>query len=339
MSELPQDNQSQSPPMIPLPSNGTSAEGQLLVSYEGPKTQEQWKTLLKEDVLAEGGYIDQMYPPYPKPVGELNEAAEAKYRRNAERRERDKQKDRQGMLEREEAWFDKIYTAGTKVAEGNEDPVELFFDVDNTITDFSVDDNRVMRPAFRRVIDALHEKLGDRLQIGILTTMDAPWVLEHCLESIDPAVIAPEYILDVRTYARQANPAGMDEEESRKELRTVSLERLADILNPDLYDAIADRVLDPDTVYSESKLETVSELYRYALLRQALGYRTDRARIVFVDNMLYAGMLTQANPYIMGVNVGSEIQGSLGRQMYAAQLVTLEKELANNGLSWIQLAL
>ena len=339
MSEQSQDSPSQSQPIIPPPPDDVPVEDRLLTSPEVPKTKEQWKALLKEDVLAEGGFADQMYPPYPKPAGELTMDAAAQYSKRVRQRKREKQDDQEGILEREEAWFDKVYAVGMKMADGNEDPVEFFFDVDETISDFDADDNRVMRPAFRRVVDVLHAELGDRLRVGVLTTMDAQWVLEHCLRDIDPEVISPEDILDVQTYARQARPAGADEEESRNELREVSIERLVDILNPELYEAIANGILDPETVYSEGKLETISELYKYALLRRALGYRTDRARIMFVDNMPYSAMLSQTNPYVMGVNVGAEIQGSLGRKMYAAQCTTLEKKLANRGLSSIKLAL
>lgn len=230
------------------------------------------------------------------------------------------------MEERELRFFHRVYEAGLEMAEGHDAPVVLLFDVDQTVSEINDQGERVVRPAFQLVAGALRAALGDRLRIGLLTTVDSRHVRDTCFEGIDPDSIADEFVIDVRRYFKKPG-FGLDVEEIAQATSDEMLERVGTVLHPVLEQGLADGRLAPQAVYSEGKFEIMNNLQT----NPQPGY--EQARYLLIDNMLYADMINPYHPYLRGLHVGSEIQGAYYRDTtYPLQLRQLEKSLMEAGI-------
>lgn len=71
-------------------------------------------------------------------------------------------------LDREMSFFAKVYGAATYMAERFPGTVTLLFDIDNTLREPG---ENLARPAFKLAVNLLGERLGPRLEVGLLTTI------------------------------------------------------------------------------------------------------------------------------------------------------------------------
>lgn len=77
-------------------------------------------------------------------------------------------KELEDAFKREMSFFAKVYAASMAMAEAGHEKVTLLFDVDNTLIQPGIN---IPRPTFPLVIDMLGRRLGDRLEVGLLTTI------------------------------------------------------------------------------------------------------------------------------------------------------------------------
>lgn len=200
------------------------------------------------------------------------------------------------MLERERAFFTKVFMAATEMAERQTGPVTLLFDVDYTVVQ---NDSRTVRPAFALVIRELSNILGDRLELGILSTRTREGSGE--LELDDPIGRTP-------IAGDKLNPdflfSSLDLERSDPSVRSLvygnntiaQIEAAKDVLDPEVIEAIKSGELSTESFY-DSKL---------LVLQGLVSGRPDRA-FVLVDDLPVADVLKSKSPNIGGVRVNAEI--------------------------------
>ena len=74
----------------------------------------------------------------------------------------------QKALMREMGFLAKVYGSGAYMAEHFPGTVTMLFDVDNTLREPGKD---MARPAFRKAVELLDQRFGERLEVGLLTTI------------------------------------------------------------------------------------------------------------------------------------------------------------------------
>lgn len=91
-------------------------------------------------------------------------------------------------LHREMAFFAKVYSAGMAMSSHFPGKVTMLFDIDNTLREPGAD---MVRPAFTLAINLLDQELGERLEVGLLTTIP--------LVALDTKLGGPGYLESVRS--------------------------------------------------------------------------------------------------------------------------------------------
>ena len=221
---------------------------------------------------------------------------------------------------REWDFFQNVYQLGKRLAEGNDDPITLMFDVDQTIADTDDSGKTFVRPAFPLVVAALREEFGERLRIGILTTRDETADQDILFADIEEDAIAKDLIIGTRQYAED-NPHLMLEELATGAVpEELMLEQLEDILRPDVLAAVRDRKLSINSVRdSDGKHEILRDLH----------FKYPHIRFGFIDNLPSAGVMRTDNAYLYGLWAGREVQDDL----WAIHRSLLPKVLAKAGLA------
>jgi len=317
MSEFQQSQTNQVPPQ----DKGVEAEYSR-ASSKHAEVQNVANRILEQEVLEKGGYADQLHPPASREVVRRRNESRHDWRVKTRQQKRWWPQERLDIASREQAFFQKVYTQTMATARQHDGPIRLMFDVDQTISDF-VDNYtgpeiRIIRPAFSLVVEMLREELGDRLQIGLLTTLPPTEVKDECLADIDPNAIAEELLIGTRLYAKE-NPDLMLQEINRGAMpQETVLDNLSDILRPDVIEAVKSGKLPLSAVRdADGKLEVIRNLH----------HQNPDAKFVFVDNLTPAGMIR--SDFVDGVHVGLEMQDS----MFAKNRNLLEERMTSAGLA------
>lgn len=192
------------------------------------------------------------------------------YRRSAESQWRDREK----QAESDKQFFRNVYNAAMELAESNEGSIAVLFDIDDTLAKAIYDDETgnerldVLRPVIPILANALTEKLGDRLHIGLLTTrgqthlddeLAHPSYTTPLTEQMDP-----QFVIGTNTrYMTDRSPENLEEldhitNRARSWVADNLIERIAPALN--LIRPILDPELEPAIVEDD-----------YATLRDRIG--------------------------------------------------------------------
>ncbi|HSX05528.1 MAG TPA: hypothetical protein VLF69_03625 [Candidatus Saccharimonadales bacterium] len=208
------------------------------------------------------------------------------------------------VCRREWSFFSKVYGNTMQMAEVHDGPVRVWFDVDYTIRS-AEGINGVVRPAYGLLIDALYAQLGDRFQLGLITTLrNTDGQLDRCLEPQHvrhEAVRERAQVISVHDYVKANNlleaTAGEDPDGPEVERRMFAA--ISDVVDPNITKAFdADEF--PLTFIREldGKLE--------AILHWLAQHEGESA--VVVDDTPYTAMLKRDHPRLRGVHVAPEIQ-------------------------------
>lgn len=212
------------------------------------------------------------------------------------------------VYDREVRFFDKVYDAVMEMSAGHNDKVRVYFDVDQTLTE-GIGQHRVVRPAFSWAIAELHGILGDRLQVGLLTTLkNHNNTYDMVLADVKPDLVDPSYLLCTREYdfsPKQVSLLACEDNDAER------LQSVAHLLDPALVTAAKQDLLearhwhDPD-----GKLEILDD--QLQLTEQ------ENIRLVFVDNMASAAAIRRDHPRLRGVCVAREVQDEVFRTGFEA---------------------
>ena len=205
------------------------------------------------------------------------------------------------LLAREQSFFIKVFTAALVMAERQPGPVALLFDVDLTLVHHGGPQG-VARPAFALAVRELDNMLGDRLEIGLLSSRPkgdgqspglaseahSPTFTAGAGHKLNPELIISSGDLERSDKTVSALVHGTDTE--------AQIEAAADVLDPELIDAVRRGEMTLHALY-DSKLLVLQEL---------ITKYPDRA-FVFFDDLPVAGAIVRDSPHIRGVRVHEEI--------------------------------
>jgi len=102
------------------------------------------------------------------------------------------------MCAREESWYNRTCNAVLDAAMRHDGPVRLLLDIDQTISD-GLPGVRLVRPAFRAAVTDLRAMLGDRFQIGLLSSVVDMIEEEDEAGEIHRTLLYPESIAKMYT--------------------------------------------------------------------------------------------------------------------------------------------
>lgn len=206
-------------------------------------------------------------------------------------------------FQKELRFFEKVYDAATTMGERHHGTVTVLFDVDETLIE-----GELVRPSFSILARHLHETLGDRVEIGLLTTKPQAHVDE---EAISPTYMAdlsgltnPDFFISSRHW-----------EKSYPHLQTVAygddldakLAAAGDLIDPAITaETVAGR-MSPNTWY-HTKL---------AILADLADSCPDRS-FIFVDDLASADVIRDDHAQVAGVYVFEEMQNDRQRLIEAA---------------------
>ena len=200
-------------------------------------------------------------------------------------------------IDKEKRFFTKIYDAAMTMAERSDGTVTLLFDVDETIVDGPFN-NPVVRPAFPAVIKELGETLGDRLEVGLLTTRRQD-MLEMELE--DPQFLGdvmthvnPDFVMSSRQFEKDY-PVFEDLIHNNDDEMKIALTE--DIVDPEVIEATRNGIV-PAHKWYHTKLAMVQEL---------VNRFPDRS-FVLIDDLISAGVIRDDHDRAAGVHVYDEMQ-------------------------------
>ncbi len=203
------------------------------------------------------------------------------------------------VLDREKSFFTKIFVAATDMADSQEGPVTLMFDLDLNLIK-----NGTVRPSFGLLVKELGNILEDRLEIGILTSRGAD-VDNDTLKSLLVAPIAnvpgvaerinPDFVLSSRNLDRKEGP------ESETDLlegddNEAKIEAAKDILNPAVIEGIRQGKIDSKTFY-DSKL----------IILQRLIPRHPNRGFIVSDDIPYVSFIRDDRGLLKGIWTRDEI--------------------------------
>jgi hypothetical protein len=200
------------------------------------------------------------------------------------------------ILRREKAFFTKVFMAAIEMAEIQPEPVTLLFDVDWTLTHY---EDLVARPAFALVIRELDNILGDRLEVGLLTTKGA--------ESIESEPYHPTYTKGVShklntNFLISSGDLERDNKLSAFDSLLEGKDTLAQI-------EAAQDVLDPNIVESiRSATGNTAELYdvKLGILHELTVLYPDRA-FILIDDLPFTDSIRRDSSKVKGVRVREEV--------------------------------
>lgn len=214
------------------------------------------------------------------------------------------------MLAREVRFIDKVYAATMQLAAECDGPVTVLFDVDETLVKNEYAENNVVttyvRPGFGVLVEALDDALGERVDIGLLTSR-AQSQLEEELASptytqAATSKLNPQFVMSSRDgkllrghEALAGVPRYM---ESSSEKR--ALEAIQDIVDPELKTVI-------EANDFGEVLRRVDRAHWYdaklAILQVLAGDNPERG-FVLVDDLPFPAAIDPTHPQVRGVALG-----------------------------------
>ena len=207
------------------------------------------------------------------------------------------------ILTREKAFFTKIFVAALNMADAQSGPVNLLFDVDYTIAHH---DARLARPAFGLVVRELDNILGDRLQVGLLTTRSNKG--EEGM-TLDSELHHPTYTAGL---THKLNPdlliSSLDLERSDRSIydlvhgtdTAAKLAAVKDVLDPRAVKAVRQGQIDVNDFF-DTKLIVLQELSET---------HPDQAFVV-IDDLPLASAVRHDSSSVKGVRVNEQILDKL----------------------------
>lgn len=222
---------------------------------------------------------------------------------------RQSDEEKRKALEREVVFVDKVYSAVTQLAETRDGPITILFDVDETLVkdEYGEDDQvtTYVRPGFGVLMQAIDSTLGDRVDIGLLTSRAQSHLDEEIASpSYTQAVsgkINPDFVISSRDghlltghEALQDAPRSMTAGEellSLNAIRRIIDPRLASDVEADDWSAIAKRV--NRGYWYDTKL---------AILQHLAQEHPERG-FVFVDDLPFPAAIDPEHSQVRGVTV------------------------------------
>jgi hypothetical protein len=198
------------------------------------------------------------------------------------------------ILAREKSFFTKVVGAAFNMAESQPGPVALMFDVDYTILHR---DPHTPRPAFALAIRELDNILGDRLQVGLLTTRSQESLVREWYHPIYTAAahykLNPDFLISSGDMDRPGHPvhALIKDKDTAAKIKAAQ-----DVLDPAIIEAVRDGKLDVMSFY-DSKLITLQEL----------SARYPSQSFIAIDDLPYASAINDHSLRVKGVRVNKEI--------------------------------
>lgn len=218
------------------------------------------------------------------------------------------------VYDRELRFFNKVYDVVMRMSMGHNKKVRVYPDIDQTLVE-GLGQGLVVRPAFPWVAARLYEDLGDRLQVGALTTLkNHSSMYDVLFADVKPDIIDPNSLLCTREYNFSPKQAGLLNGEDNDAARLQNIEHLID---PVLVAATKRGLLqlqywhDPD-----GKLEILDDQLKKA------EHTGDR--LVFIDNLPTAYALRSNDPRFRAICVANEVQNDFFRMANRAGLERLE---------------
>jgi hypothetical protein len=216
---------------------------------------------------------------------------------------------RREFIEREMAFVDQVLTATTELAESRTGPITILFDVDDTIArNVYGEGNEIttyVRPGLTILMERLEESVGDRLDVGLLTSraeshlvqeMASPTYLSAMKDKVNS-----DFIFSSREGSSVYNhealaqaPHGLD-----MGMESVALRAIEKIIRPDMkahaeagdYDSV-ERSVDRCHWY-DAKL---------AILQHVADQNPDRG-FVFVDDLPFPASVDPSHGQVRGVSL------------------------------------
>ncbi len=229
----------------------------------------------------------------------------------------DLEEERKKALERELGFARKVTSAATEMANRHSGPVVLLFDVDETIarneyTSGSDDFITYVRPAFAPTLAVLRTELGDRLEVGLLTSRGESHLDEqlenptYLTDAMD--IVNPEFVLSSQTDSRVFKQTIQDTDGDTYEDWDHDLKRLdhrerealaycEDILKPEIVQEVTDEG------YSDTNPDWWN--IKLAILQKVAANHPERA-FVFVEDLWCADSVRDDHPQVMGVHVDED---------------------------------
>ncbi len=216
------------------------------------------------------------------------------------------------LIGKEIAFVDKVLSATMGLAESRSGPVTILFDVDETIARNVYGENgeitTYVRPGLDVLVKQLEEKLGDRFDIGLLTSRAESHLLSELesptyTDSIKDR-INPEFIFSSRKgspiYDHEAlaeAPLLVDWQEEATALRAIRK-----IIRPDL------KELGEANDFSSIELAVERGHWydgKLAILQHVADQNPDRG-FVFVDDLPFPASIDPSHNQVRGVSLGKE---------------------------------
>lgn len=197
------------------------------------------------------------------------------------------------VREREQQFALKVTLAGIFMAKRNPGIVTLLPDVDQTFTE---DEGRTIRPAFPYALNLLHQRLKNSLEVGLLTSIPQSRVNE----------MLPKYFKGVTALV---NPEFAISSKSREATDPHVVQALAD---KDL--SSVEKIVDPEIIKGTQE-KTLSDIWfgsKLIILQQLAQQHSDRS-FVFIDDLIWAGVIRDDHRQVLGVWVGPEMQNDRRR--------------------------
>lgn len=217
------------------------------------------------------------------------------------------EEDKQHMFAREVLFIDKVYSAATRLAAERDGPITVLFDVDETLVRNEYgEENAVtthVRPGFGVLVRALDEALGDRIDIGLLTS--------RAQSHLDEELASPTY---TQATVGKLNPEFVVSSRDGNLLKThealtgvprhmmsTSEKRALDAIR-NIADPVLAAVIEANDI--GGILQRVDRAHWYdaklAILQVLAGDYPERG-FVFVDDLPFPAVIDPSHPQVRGV--------------------------------------
>ena len=225
-------------------------------------------------------------------------------------------------LERERQFFISVYGGVMSAATQHDGMVTALFDVDNTIIEVdgfaasatkdvlegkpNIENLSIPRPAFALVVKALKQDLGDRFEVGLLTT--------HSQEALNKELDKPSYLKEVRdivnpTFVISSKDLGIDDPAFER-LDKAHNDNDLSVMRKSV-EAIADPYLLSDTGAAEVPLGKWYDLKLPII--DAYSTAHPERTFVLIDDLPSAAAIDPSNSRVLGVWVGPQVHDYIRR--------------------------
>lgn len=234
--------------------------------------------------------------------------------------------DKEAFVARELAFVERVYNTTTELAETHDGPVTLLLDVDETFAKNEYggkDGSEVttyVRPALATLFKLLDNKLGDRYDVGLLTSRAHSHLAEE-LETNEHGYmqhLSDRLNRDFVISSRRGSPIFENEElEETPDGMThgeheIAIAALGSILRPEVADAVRAEHAHYETMDDKDGFDpnALSSLVprehwydsKLAILAYLAEKHPDRA-FVFVDDLPFPAAIDNTHPQVRGVSL------------------------------------